>query len=163
MTEEKSAEGESAKGGKKWTTVKAAGGVVYKKHDGQIFVLMVNPKGPNFGPAQPYWTWPKGLMDKEGESKEDVAAREVREEGGVNASIKKPLGYIKFFQGFRNVIKFVDFYLMEFVSGDPKDHDEEIANAEWVKLEEAESRLKFKHDKEILERAKTILPSCVII
>jgi 8-oxo-dGTP pyrophosphatase MutT (NUDIX family) len=154
---------QSASSAGKWTTEKAAGGVVFKKHDGQIFVLMVNPKGPNFGPPQDYWTWPKGLLDHEGEDKEQTAVREVREEGGVDAKILKPLGYVKFFQGFRNVIKFIDFYLMEYISGDPGDHDHEIANAEWVKVEEADSRLKFKHDKEILERAKTILPSCVIL
>jgi 8-oxo-dGTP pyrophosphatase MutT (NUDIX family) len=147
MTEEK----------KKWTKENAAGGIVFKKDGSQTFVLMVNPKGPNFGPAQEYWTWPKGLLDKEGENKEQVAIREVREEGGVVAKILENLGYIKFFQGFRNVVKFVDFYLMEYVSGDLEDHDEEIANTEWVPLEEAESRLKFKHDKEVLERAKKFL------
>lgn len=140
----------------KWTKETAAGGVVYKKDGSQIFVLMVNPKGRDFGPAVDYWTWPKGLIE-EGENKEEVAVREVREEGGVEAVIKESLGYIKFFQGFRNVIKFVDFYLMEYLSGDPANHDEEMAHAEWVALEEAESRLKFKHDKEILERAKKFL------
>jgi 8-oxo-dGTP pyrophosphatase MutT (NUDIX family) len=160
MTEDKKP---ASSAGKKWTVEKAAGGVVYKKQDDTVFILMVNPKGRDFGPAVDYWTWPKGLLDKEGENKEDVAVREVLEEGGVNAVIKKPLGYIKFFISSWNVIKFVDFYLMEYVSGDPADHDEEIANAEWVKLEEAGSRLKFKHDKEILERAKQILPSCVIL
>jgi 8-oxo-dGTP pyrophosphatase MutT (NUDIX family) len=144
MTEEKS----------KWKVEKAAGGVVFKKQNDQLFVLMINPKGRDFGPPVDYWTWPKGLCDKEGENKEDVAVREVKEEGGVEGRIIESLGYVKFFQGFRNVIKFVDYYLMEYVSGDPQDHDEEVASAEWVPLDEAESRLKFKHDIEVLGRAK---------
>jgi hypothetical protein len=87
---------------KKWKVDKGAGGVVYRISEGpavsasatgnakasagrQTFVLMINPKGRNFGPAVDYWSWPKGRFDKEGEDKEQVALREVREEGGVNA------------------------------------------------------------------------------
>jgi 8-oxo-dGTP pyrophosphatase MutT (NUDIX family) len=154
MTEEKTS---ASPADKKWKVEKAAGGVVYKKENDAVFVLMVNPRGKDYGPALDYWTWPKGLQGSEDANKEETAVREVREEGGVNAKIIESLGYIKFFKSFVNVIKFVDFYLMEYVSGDPADHDEEIANAEWVPLEEAESRLKFKHDKEILERAKKFL------
>ncbi|HEX5429510.1 MAG TPA: NUDIX domain-containing protein [Patescibacteria group bacterium] len=154
MPEEKASDFAKASSDKKWKVEKAAGGVVFKKHEGQTFVLMVNPKKPNYGPPQDYWTWPKGLYDHDGESKEQTALREVREEGGVEAEVLESLGYIKFFRSFDHVLKFVDFWLMEYISGDPKDHDEEIANAEFVTLDEAEARLKFPHDKEILTRAK---------
>ncbi len=136
----------------KWKKETAAGGIVFKKQDGSVFVLMVNPKQKDFGPPQPYWTWPKGMY-KEGENKEQAALREVKEEGGVEAKIIESLSYVKFFKSYVKTIKFVDFFLMEYISGDPKDHDDEMANAEWVKIDEAESRLKFPHDKEVLKRA----------
>jgi 8-oxo-dGTP pyrophosphatase MutT (NUDIX family) len=142
---------------KKWKVEKGAGGVVYKKDGSQAFLLMINPKGRNYGPPVDYWSWPKGRFDKEGEDSKQVAIREVREEGGVDAVIKESLGYVKYFSGFSQSIRFIDYFLMEYVSGDPADHDNEIANAEWVLLDEAEGRLKFKHDKEIFERAKKFL------
>ena len=136
----------------KWRKEESAGGVVYKKQNGKISVLLIMPKGKNFGPPVGYWTWPKGLSQA-GEEKKDSALREVREESGVEAEIKEDLGYVKFFRGYDKTLKFVYFFLMEYKSGDPKDHDDEVADAEWVGIDEALEKLKFPHDKEVLERA----------
>lgn len=114
------------------------------------------PKGTNYGPPVGYWTFPKGLLDHDGESKEEVAVREVKEEGGVIAEPNQELGVVKYFrrsESFGNAIKFVHFWLMEYKSGDPADHDEEIAEAAWFPLEEAGNKLKFPHDKEIFKKA----------
>jgi hypothetical protein len=46
---------------------------------------------------------------------------------------------------------------MEYVSGDPKDHDDEMADAKWVELDKAGELLKYPTDKEVFERAKTII------
>jgi hypothetical protein len=46
--------------------------------------------------------------------------------------------------------------LAEYVDGEPKPN-EEVANVEWVDIEEAEGRLKFKGDKQVFEKAKEIL------
>ena len=143
-----------------WKRENSAGGIVYKKENGQLFILLINPKGPNFGPATNKWTFPKGLLDHDCESKEQVALREVREEGGVEAKIVQALGYIKFFRAskeFGNALKFVDFWLMEYVSGNPNDHDEEIAEAKWVPIEEVLAILAWPHDREVFEKAKKLL------
>ena len=141
---------------KKWKRETSAGGIVYKREADKIDILLINPRSPNYGPAEDYWTFPKGLLDHEGESKEQVAVREVREEGGVNASIKAELGYIQYFRKsdyYGNAIKFVHFYLMEYLSGNPEDHDNEVAQAAWFNIDEVLSKLKYPHDKEIFERA----------
>ena len=140
----------------KWKREISAGGVVYKKENDAVFVLLIMPKGPNYGSPTGYWTFPKGLLDHDGEGKETVAVREVREEGGVDAQIKQELGMAKYCrksEHFGNAIKFVHFYLMEYVSGDPVDHDEEVAEAAWFPIEEVSGKLKFPHDKEIFEKA----------
>jgi len=144
---------------KKWKKEVSAGGIVYKKEKGEIFVLMINPKSRDFGPPEDYWTWPKGKQDKPNEDLKEVAIREVREEGGVNAQIEAELGYVKYFRNWAGdqAIKFVTYFLMKYIDGDPKDHDEEIADAGWFKLEEAESKLKFDTDKEIFVKALAIL------
>lgn len=162
MSEEKKQPDSAKASSGKWKREFSAGGVVYKKENDSTFILLINPKGPNFGPATGKWTFPKGLLDHDGESKEQVAVREVREEGGVEAKIVAPLGYIQFFRAskaFGNALKFVDFWLMEYVNGDPADHDEEVAEAKWFLIDEVEKTLAWPHDKEVFARAEKILAS----
>jgi 8-oxo-dGTP pyrophosphatase MutT (NUDIX family) len=149
MTEEK----------KKWKREISAGGVVYKKDNSQIFILLINPKSRDFGPPEDYWTWPKGKQDKEGEDLKQVAIREVREEGGVNAEIEQELGYVKYFRNWAGdeAIKFVHYFLMKYIDGDPSNHDHEVAEVGWFEINEVEAKLKWPTDKEIFEKAKKIL------
>ena len=46
---------------------------------------------------------------------------------------------------------------MEYVSGNIDDHDWEMEDAQWVLVEKAEEKLSFKSDKEVFQKAKTIL------
>ncbi len=139
----------------KWKKEISAGGIVYKKESGRIFVLLINPKSRDFGPPEDYWTFPKGKQDIDGEDLKQVAVREVREEGGVNAEIEHELGYVKFFRNWKGdeAIKFVTYFLMRYLDGNPDDHDEEVAKVEWVKLQDVDSMLKWPTDKEMFERA----------
>ncbi|MBX4205383.1 MAG: NUDIX hydrolase [Candidatus Doudnabacteria bacterium] len=148
---------------KPWRREFSAGGIVYKKQDGQIFVLMINPKGRDYGPAENYWSFPKGHLESD-ESAEETALREIKEETGARAQVKKKLTDIKYTFKWDNdnIFKIVSYFLMEYLEGELRP-DEEIANVEWVDISEAASRLKFKGDKEVLEQAKVILPSCIII
>jgi 8-oxo-dGTP pyrophosphatase MutT (NUDIX family) len=143
----------------KWKREISAGGIVYKKQDGQIFVLMINPKSRDFGPPEDYWTFPKGKQDKPNEDLPQVAVREVREEGGVDAEIEHELGYQKYFRNWKGdeAIKFVHYFLMKYLSGDPSHHDHEVADCGWFRLEEVESKLKFDTDKNVFEKAKKFL------
>jgi len=149
MTEEK----------KKWKKEVSAGGVVYKKEGKNVLILLINPFSRNFGPPEDYWTWPKGKQDKDGEDLQQVALREVREEGGVNAVIEDELGYQKYFRNWKGdeAIKFVHYFLMRYQDGDPKDHDQEVAEAKWVAIDEVEKLLKFETDKDVFEKARKLL------
>ncbi len=144
---------------KKWKREISAGGVVYKKQDGQTFILLINPKSQNFGPPEDYWTFPKGKQDKPGEDLQQVAIREVREEGGVNAEIEAELGYQKYFRNWagQEAIKIVTYFLMRYLDGNPAEHDYEVAEAGWYELEKVDEKLKFKTDKDVFEKAKEII------
>jgi len=99
---------------------------------------------------------PKGLID-EGEKAEETALREVEEETGIKAkiieTIKPAEKYTYTFEG-KKIFKIVQYYLMEYVSGDVKDHDWEMEEVKWLGFEEAKKRLDFSGQKKILAQAR---------
>jgi 8-oxo-dGTP pyrophosphatase MutT (NUDIX family) len=99
------------------------------------------------------WVFPKGLVgDKDStESMETAAQREVEEEGGVKAKIinKESIitNYEYKYEG--NLIKkTVYYYLMEYISGDPKNHDFEMSVVKFVDADEVKKILTYPSDKE---------------
>ena len=131
----------------------SAGGVVYKKEDGKIFWLVCKHSGYH------KWGMPKGLIEK-GESLEEAALREVKEESGVKVKIiekiEDPEKYEYIINGVR-VLKQVDYFLMEYVSGDISGHDWEMEEVEWLSYNKAYQQLAFEGAKKTLEKAKMML------
>ncbi len=109
------------------------------------------------------WTFPKGLIgDKiHNEPMENAALRETREEGGVIARIADPIPvsteYTYRIEDHTLIHKTVFYYLMEYQSGDPKDHDWEMMDAKFVTEEEVLKTLTFKNDKEAFIKIKKLV------
>ena len=73
---------------------------------------------------------PKGHPEK-GESSQDAALREVREETGLEATPVEKLGDIKYWYACdgERVLKIVTFFLLRYRSGRLEDHDHEVEEA----------------------------------
>jgi 8-oxo-dGTP pyrophosphatase MutT (NUDIX family) len=97
---------------------------------------------------------PKGGPNP-GERGEDTAAREVREETGITASVREPLGDVTYWyrRSGRRVFKTVHFYLCDYVSGSTEDHDHEVENARWIPIARASSALSYPGERALIERA----------
>ncbi len=141
----------------------SAGGIVYKYKKSKIknqIEILVCQHSQHHG-----WVFPKGLIGDhvENEGKEETALREVKEETGVVGKILKPLAPIEYWYVFegQKIKKTVYYFLMEYVSGDIKDHDWEMENVEWVPKEEVEERLTYPSDKRVWKEAKKFLASSV--
>jgi len=125
----------------------SAGGVVFRKNEnGQVEILLIRVKTR--------WSFPKGNIER-GEPKDQAALREVKEETGVDAKILDYLGEVDYWYniGLTKIHKFVYYYLMEYLSGDVVPQKEEIDEAKFMSIAEAEKSLSYSTDNEILDRA----------
>jgi 8-oxo-dGTP pyrophosphatase MutT (NUDIX family) len=121
------------------------GGVVLRGDD----VLVITPTG-----KRRVTGLPKGGPNP-GESGEQTATREVREETGIVATVREPLGDVTYWyrRSGRRVFKTVHFYLCDYVSGSTRDHDHEVEDARWIPLTEARTALSYPGERALIERA----------
>jgi 8-oxo-dGTP pyrophosphatase MutT (NUDIX family) len=151
----------------------SAGGVVLRKMRGRWYLAVIEPhmERPRKNIRVPKATrtpadavliaLPKGTIDP-GEGPDETAVREIREETGVRAELISKLADIKYIY-VRNwgdhakVFKIVSFYLLMYRSGRLGNIAPamriEVQNAFWLPLDEAPSKLSYKGEREIAERA----------
>ena len=134
----------------------SAGGVVYRGSgkDAEFVIVRVVP--------EMRWQLPKGLID-DGETFEQAALREVREESGMTAELVAPIETIEYWftadwdNSRRRIHKFVHFFLMRYVDGDGTDHDHEVDAVRWVTIDEAIDTLQFKSERDVVVKASTMI------
>jgi 8-oxo-dGTP pyrophosphatase MutT (NUDIX family) len=134
----------------------SAGGVVYRRRgqETEVALISVGEGGR--------WQLPKGLVGR-GESPEETALREVREETGLVCEVVAPLEKIEYWyfsKGEARRVRFhkhVHFYLMRYLSGEVTEHDDEVNEACWVKIEEALEMLAFKGERKVLGQAREMV------
>lgn len=100
------------------------------------------------------WSIPKGTPIR-GETLEETAIREVREETGLTVRILEPLGDITYWFSTRGVRhhKTVYFYLLEATGGSIQDHDWENDYVAWILASDALHRMTFASEMTIVERS----------
>jgi 8-oxo-dGTP pyrophosphatase MutT (NUDIX family) len=138
----------------------SAGGLIWRRRNGAIEVVMVRPAGKDS------WTLPKGHVE-EGERVIDAALREVREETGLSVSDPEKLGDISYIFSWRDkpggplarVFKRVSYFLMRPRGGDTSAHDFEIEEAVWLPIDEAIRRASYKNERQLLQKARATLSS----
>jgi len=128
---------------------RSAGGLVV---DGSRILLISTQSGRR-------WQLPKGHIE-EGETAEQAAVREVREETGVTGKVVAPLPPVEYWyfeKGQRRVHKKVDYYLLAYLSGDNADFDaHEVSGADWFSWDEGLSRLSFGNERRVAEEARRL-------
>jgi 8-oxo-dGTP pyrophosphatase MutT (NUDIX family) len=98
------------------------------------------------------WSFPKGGVD-EGETLEQAALREVKEEAGPECEIIRQLSTSRYFFTTRKgetKPKVVYYFLMKVTGGRLFADGLETDEAIWCSVEEAANRLSYQGDKDIL-------------
>lgn len=103
------------------------------------------------------WSLPKGHIE-DGETVEQTAVREVKEETGISAQVLRPLGTIDywFVAERRRVHKTVHHFLLESTGGELSDEDVEVTEVAWVPLAELETTLAYADERKLVRRAKEL-------
>jgi 8-oxo-dGTP pyrophosphatase MutT (NUDIX family) len=132
---------------------RSAGGVVVR---GEEIVVIVPTRRASDGSR--VLALPKGHIDP-GENEVQAATREVREETGVVGEPVRELGESRYWyrRDGQTIPKSVLFFLFEYVEGDTDDHDDEVEEARWMSLAEAQSELSHAAEREIVARAVAYL------
>ncbi len=153
----------------------SSGGVVYK-NEGEKVLWLIGKSTPSKRFPETYWRLPKGWMDdrdggdnpgpiSSGEVKatdndlKTGALREVKEEVGVEAKIISKLPTSQYFTNSSRgrVMKFVTYFLMEWVRDIPEGFDFETSETAWLPYKEAIEKLHSPNEKEVLKKAEEFL------
>jgi 8-oxo-dGTP pyrophosphatase MutT (NUDIX family) len=123
--------------------IRQSGAIIVRLDGDEPQVLLVTAKR---NPKR--WIFPKGHIEK-GESAEDAALREAREEAGVLVKSIGPAGSLEYHflgAGFR-----VEYFLavLKREAGPP----EKGRSRRWCSLDEALERLRFKNTRKLLRKA----------
>ena len=126
---------------------RSAGGLVV---EGERILLISTQDGRR-------WQLPKGHIEP-GESPEQAAVREVREETGVTGRVLAALPGVEYWfieRGQRRVHKQVEYFLLAYISGDAADFDrDEVSGAQWFSWEEGIDKLSFDNERRVVRSIK---------
>jgi len=132
--------------------MKSAGAVIFRRENNEIKYLLIK-----YGWG--HWEFPRGGIEK-GESIEETAKREIREETGIEDVnfVKGFKEWIKFFfkQEGENIMKIATFLLAETKTEEIRlshEHDDYL----WLNYEDALEKLTFDNSKKIIEKAHDFL------
>jgi len=151
----------------------SSGGVVLRKMRGRWYMAVIEPhmdrprrnirlpRSKRTPADAELIALPKGSIDP-GETPEETALREVREETGVRAQLVERLLeiryiYVRNWGNRAKVTKTVSFFLLLYKSGRLGNiapaMQVEVRNAFWLPLEDAPAKLSYKGEREVAERA----------
>jgi 8-oxo-dGTP pyrophosphatase MutT (NUDIX family) len=146
-----------AKRGPKIPTTKevSAGGVVYRRTNDGIEVVLASRRTRR---GQLAWGLAKGGIEI-GETREQAAIREVREETGLTADIEVDLGDTKYMYVWDDIRirKTVHFFLMRHTGGNVDERDDEMEEIRWFPLDRAIKRAAYRGERDMLVKASELL------
>ena len=117
---------------------KSCGAIIFYKTKQNTKILLVKNNNGR------YWSFPKGHIE-EGETEQETAIREIKEETGLDVTITP---------GFREISERVVFFLARAFTDNVVIQEEEIDSYIWVDLQQARKMCTYDNDLRIIEKAE---------
>lgn len=129
---------------------KSCGAVIYYRSDKAIKYLLVKNHNARC------WSFPKGHIEN-GESEKQTAAREIKEETGLDVRFESDFRETGMYHPFGRTSKKVVFFLAEARSDEVSIQRREIDYYRWVTMEQARQLCKHENDIKVLEKVSLLL------
>lgn len=128
----------------------SCGGVVFDANEQKLLLVLVE----NLAGAQ-VWTFPKGHPEP-GETDEQAALREVKEETGWDCEIERSMMDVDYFYMRKGIRyhKVVRWYLMKPVRKTGTFAEGEILDSQWLTPTEAKKRISYDTDVKLMDHLK---------
>lgn len=129
---------------------KSCGAVVFYNGKSNTRILLVKNNNGR------YWSFPKGHIEA-GETEEETAVREIKEETSLDVEIKDGFREISDYCPFGKIRKHVVFFLAQAFTDNVRIQEEEIAEYIWVDLQQAKKLCSYDNDLRIISKAETAI------
>ncbi len=126
---------------------KSCGGIVYRKFHGNTEILLI--KHIKSG----YWSFPKGHVEP-GETEEQTAIREIKEETDIDAVIEGDFREIVTYSPRKDSRKDVVYFVARAKNYNFRPQPAEISDIRWVEIGQAHNLLAYDNDKLIVNKAR---------
>ena len=126
---------------------KSCGGIIFYKTRQNVKILLVKNNNGR------YWSFPKGHIE-EGETEQETAIREIREETGLDVTLVNNFREISEYCPFGKIRKRVVFFLARAFTDNVRIQEEEIDSYIWVDLQQARKLCSYDNDLRIIEKAE---------
>ena len=123
---------------------KSCGAIIIKRNSDKIETLLIQMIGG-------HWSYPKGHVE-DNETEVETALREIKEETNLDVIIDTRFREITTYSPKPGVIKDVIYFLAFAKTLDVKVQEEEVANYEWVDINDATKLITFEEDRKIFKK-----------